>query len=69
MTKSKKCPRCGEYPVYTDGFHRGMGARSRVDNKTQICSECGVEEAMDDFQGYKLARIEMWPLSDARGYD
>ena len=44
------CPRCessyipnnefpGEYP----------GALSRVDNKTEICSECGVEEAILDY--------------------
>lgn len=44
------CPRCessyipnnefpGEYP----------GALSRVDNKTEICSECGVLEALEDY--------------------
>ena len=37
-----KCPRCGriygEYP-----------ALSRRDNRTDICSNCGVEEAMNDF--------------------
>ena len=62
MTKSKKCPRCGEYPVYTDGFHRGIGARSRVDNKTQICSECGVDEAMADFFKEGMTPIKDWPV-------
>lgn len=41
--KEKKCPRCkgplGEIP-----------ALSRRDNKTDICSECGFKEAMEDAQ-------------------
>ena len=37
-----KCPRCKK--VTTD-----YPATSRRDNKTQICPECGVEEAMADF--------------------
>ena len=38
-----KCPRCkfdvNDYP-----------AISRRDNKTEICSNCGIEEAMFDFE-------------------
>jgi len=41
MRLEKQCPRCGktysEYP-----------ALSRRDNKTDICNECGVAEAMED---------------------
>lgn len=37
-----KCPKCGnemgKYP-----------ALSRVDNKTEICSDCGVKEALEIF--------------------
>ena len=65
MTKSKECPRCGTYPVYTDGFHRGMGARSRTDNKTQICSDCGVEEAMLDFMHREIVPKSVWPVGKA----
>jgi len=43
-----KCPRC-------DGFipndkHAGeyMGAISRLDNETEICSKCGEVEALED---------------------
>ena len=45
----KDCPRCGE-PI-PNREHAGMyaGAISRQDNKTEICSECGVMEAMNDF--------------------
>jgi hypothetical protein len=51
------CPRClgfipsnafaGEYP----------GAISRVDNKTEICSDCGTEEAI-----LALISINQWPI-------
>jgi predicted nucleic acid-binding Zn-ribbon protein len=40
MNKPKKCPKCGK--TYTD--HPAM---SRVDNKTEICPECGTREALD----------------------
>lgn len=38
------CPRCnGPLPV---GY---PGARSRADNATEVCSDCGTEEAMVQF--------------------
>ena len=36
-----KCPSCGKE------FERLL-ALSRKDNKTMICDECGVKEALDD---------------------
>ena len=43
--KGMTCPTCGdeivEYP-----------ALSRRDNKTHICSPCGLREAMNDWQGW-----------------
>lgn len=36
------CPKCGR--AYSD-----YPAISRRDNITKICSNCGVEEALDDF--------------------
>lgn len=37
-----KCPKCGKrYP-------KGKGALSRRDNKTEICSQCGFNEAIED---------------------
>ena len=41
----KRCPICKRRFI-------GMGAISRKDNKTEICSECGTEEAMFDFIKY-----------------
>ena len=37
-----KCPRC-------ERKYRGYPALSRRDNKTDICSNCGSVEAMEDF--------------------
>ena len=37
----KKCPKCG-------GLLGKRPALSRRDNKTDICSECGYKEAMED---------------------
>ena len=38
--KEKQCPRCGKY--YSD-----YPAISRKDNKTEICSDCGLSEAFE----------------------
>ena len=42
MNKKTKCPRC-------ERKYRGYPALSRKDNKTEICSDCGVAEALSDF--------------------
>ena len=41
----KTCPKCKK--TYT-----GYPAISRRDNKTEICSECGTAEALEDFSNY-----------------
>ena len=38
-----ECPACGEY------YNSEECALSRKDNKTMICSQCGVDEAMESF--------------------
>ena len=44
----RTCPKCGkEYTEYP--------ALSRVDNKTEICPECGTKEALE---AYRLATTE-----------
>lgn len=40
MRKSRVCPICGE--IYT-----GVPALSRVDNKTNICPDCGTRQALN----------------------
>ena len=47
----RECPRCSHFIPndLTPGAY--PGAISRLDNETEICSECGVEEALLQFQG------------------
>lgn len=58
---SKICQRCDYTARLDDPFYRGFGAISRTDNKTMICSDCGVDEAMEDFHG-SLTPKEAWPV-------
>ncbi len=46
-----KCPNCG-YPIY------GFPALSRKDDKTEICSNCGIAEAMSIYQNYIYSNNE-----------
>lgn len=36
------CPKCGRQ-------YEGYPATSRIDNKTKICSDCGLREALEDY--------------------
>ena len=42
----KVCPKCNK-------AYAGHPALSRADNKTEICPDCGVREALDAFKAYK----------------
>lgn len=42
-----KCPRCEDY------VHQ-FPALSRADNKTEICTECGMQEAMEAWSKGKV---------------
>ena len=58
----KTCPRCGDWIPNNDTPGAYPGAISRVDNKTEICSYCGGEEATQQlFNGAPL------PMSKWRG--
>lgn len=43
------CPLCKNYIPNNESPGAWPGAISRRDNKTEICSDCGVNEAMHDF--------------------
>lgn len=45
LQKQQICPRCGK-------SMNGFPAISRKDNKTEICSQCGQDEAMEAFNNY-----------------
>ena len=50
-TENKKCPACGE-------FYQGVGALSRKDNGTEICSKCGQAEGMEELMNYFFSLME-----------
>lgn len=61
------CPRCqiNEFTPY--GEPRGPNdpappALSRVDNETYICTQCGTDEAMRDYEGEPPIPPSRWPL-------
>lgn len=60
------CPRCGGYIPNNDKPGAYIGAMSRADNHTEICSACGTEEAMEDFTGTGLTEIADWPVGSDR---
>jgi ribosomal protein S27AE len=47
--KKWECPRCSGYIPNNETPGAYMGAISRRDNKTEICSACGTQEALEDF--------------------
>lgn len=57
------CPRClGGIP---NDLQKGeyVGAISRTDNKTEICSGCGTDEALEDFLGDGLMSQTEWAVN------
>lgn len=55
------CPRCLGY--IPNNYQPGAypGALSRYDNKTEICSACGTDEAMFQYQKVALTGPSDWP--------
>jgi len=43
------CPDCGGYIPNNETPGAYSGALSRRDNKTEICSDCGTREALEDY--------------------
>lgn len=46
----KNCPNCGGFIPNNEAPGAFPGALSRKDNKTEICSACGVNEAFADYK-------------------
>lgn len=49
MNEQFKCPTCSGYIPNNENIGAYAGAISRRDNKTEICSDCGTREALEDF--------------------
>lgn len=50
-TEYPVCPKCSGYIPNNENPGAYSGAISRRDNKTEICSACGTQEALEDFLG------------------
>ena len=46
MKTAPVCPRCGGFIPSNANAGKYPGAISRLDNETEICSDCGTEEAL-----------------------
>lgn len=62
------CPRCLGYIPENRKAGEHEGARSRTDNRTEVCTPCGIEEAAEDRRDgifrnpdVALVRQEDWP--------
>jgi hypothetical protein len=62
----KTCPRCSEHEWIPNNKQPGayMGALSRTDNKTEICSNCGEDEALKDYFDGGCEPQTAWPVKD-----
>ncbi len=59
-TITVNCPRCGL-------FQEGRPALSRTDNKTDICSNCGHIEAIEEY--YEMLKPQSEWVRERRAYD
>lgn len=57
MLKNPVCPRCLGYIPSNLFAGKYPGAISRIDNSTEICSDCGQEEAI-----VALIPLDDWPI-------
>lgn len=60
MTQPTTCPRCAARPV-RDDWHP-HGALSRTDDLTEVCSDCGLDEAIMSWGGRLQPQTE-WPIN------
>ena len=61
VMKTTTCPRCLHQIPNDQNPGAYMGALSRKDDVTEVCSACGTEEAMIQFGGGDLSNEE-WPV-------
>lgn len=59
------CPRCWGFIPNNESPGAYPGALSRVAADLEICSDCGTEEAINDFKGI-ANDLRVWPVISAR---
>ena len=65
-TNLPPCPRCtGPIPnAVATVYH--TGAISRTDNQTEICSDCGLDEALRVFASARAIPQTEWPVNKSK---
>lgn len=58
------CPRCNGYIPSNENPGAHIGAISRLDNKTEVCSQCGTEEAVEQFRNGFVTDWRVRPEDD-----
>ena len=68
MSTTNDCPRCGHLIPNDEQPGAYPGALSRADNKTEVCSDCGTHEAMEQFTSddHTVTPISEWPVPEYR---
>jgi hypothetical protein len=61
MKKAPICLRCGHHIPCDERPGAYPGAVSRTDNKTEVCSQCGTDEAMEHFALGAPRPQSQWP--------
>lgn len=56
--KDNVCPRCLGWVPRAEAKGEYPGALSRYDNAHEVCSACGVDEAM----GTGIVPLDLWPM-------
>lgn len=58
LEQHEVCPRCLTFPInYTGRYGKAL---SRTDNKSYVCSDCGVTEALEQFENGAPQGQEHW---------
>ena len=57
MSQHPICPRCGGFIPNNAQPGQYPGALSRRDNRTEICSDCGLLEALEDIFGLQPGQV------------
>lgn len=68
------CPRCKGFIPNNERPGAYPGALSRADNKTEVCSACGLEEAVNDVMRGQYRKADggdmmLWPIESPRAVD
>lgn len=65
MKVPRICPRCNEnFIPSNENPGKYPGAISRADDKTEICSMCGTEEAVEVYAAGGCTALSDWPLGN-----